>query len=729
MPITYSQTHKAFRLTTRNTLYLFKICNGVPVHLYYGKKRGACVPEGFEVPKINMSFSPYYEKNGDMFSFDTQNLEYSYFGSGDFRATSLRIRNSHGDSVTHFEYVSHNLLRGRVDIPSIPAGRADENTQTLDLKLVDKVTSCELHLYYTVFPDCDIITRYACVTNQGKQDIVIEKFMSACLDLPGKDYEVLTLSGSHVHERSGIERTPVFDGNLSISSRRGASSHQMSPFMAVCQKGTGENRGQVYGLNFVWSGSFLAECEGNQTGTTRVQMGLGTENFTYRLTPEETVWAPEVMLTYSPAGLGTMSRNFHSFINHHIVPEKAKQRRPVLLNSWEAFYFDIDEKIMVDFAAAAADCNMDMVVMDDGWFGSRTNDRAGLGDWYHNPSRFQEGLAPFIDRVKATGVKFGIWIEPEMVNPDSELYRTHPDWVIGCPNRKASLSRNQLVLDLSNPEVRDYLKDSFRKTFGGLPIDYFKWDMNRHISEPASFYLAVADQGSLEYRYMLGVYDLFDWFTREFPDAMIENCSGGGGRYDPAMMYYSTQIWTSDNTSASERTYIQYGSQLVYPASVMSCHVADPHGDLDALDAKFKVAIQGILGYEFNVLKTPEPVKAAIRRQVEQYRSFDHVIQNGIHYRLVSPYESEYSAWYYDLDGEFLLSIVHTDGRRIQGKKKKATKLAIPQADKNALYRDTLSGETYTGQQLRSGIEIGSDFVLDWEGFGGKVWHFVRHKN
>ncbi len=725
MSISFSRKEQTFRLTTKNTLYLFKIVNGVPVHLYYGKKQCSAIPTA--AAERCVAFSPYYEENTDRFSFDTQPLEYSYFGSGDFRATALRIRGAHGDSVTQFGYVSHRILQGRVDMSPIPAGRADEHTQTLDIQLADSVTGCQLHLYYTVFADCDVITRYASVTNRSGDDVVVEKFMSACLDLPGKDYEVLTLSGGHIKERTGLERTPVFDGSLSICSRRGASSHQMSPFMALCAKGADENKGDVYALNFVWSGSFLAECEGDQTHSTRVQMGLGSENFAYRLTPGETVFAPEVMLTYSPAGLGTMSRNFHAFINGHIVPEKAKQRRPVVLNSWEAFYFDIDENVMVDFAAAAADCDMDMVIMDDGWFGDRVHDRAGLGDWYHNPTRFKDGLAPFIDRVKATGVKFGIWIEPEMVNPDSNLYRAHPDWVIGCPGRKASFSRSQLVLDLSNPAVRDYLKAIFRRTFGGLPIDYFKWDMNRHISEPGSFHLAAADQPSLEYRYMLGVYEMFDWFTREFPDAMVENCSGGGGRYDPAMMYYTSQIWTSDNTNAADRVYIQYASQLVYPASVMSCHVSDPHGDLAALDTKFKVAAQGILGYEFNVLNTPADVKAAIRTQVARYRGFDRVIQNGTHYRLASPYQTDYSAWYYQLGDEFVVSVIRTDPARIPGKKKKFARLVIRTADKNAAYRDTLTGKVYTGAQLRDGIAFAdSDFTLDSQGYGGLLWHLVR---
>ena len=725
MPIIYHKSNHLFKLTTANTLYAFELVNGTLVHRYYGKKFGATVPTSADIPGRVVSFSPYRDEDNKAFSFDTLPLEYSYFGSGDFRPTALRIKNANGDSVTCFEYVSHKIRNGRVDLTPIPAGRADDKTQTLDITLRDHVSGCELHLYYTVFYDCDVISRYAAVTNRSGSDVVVEKWMSLCLDLPGDSYELISLGGRHCRERTVYQRTPIGRGNLSIASRRGATSHQMNPFMAVCARDASEDRGEVYGFNLVWSGSFLGECESEQMGSTRIQLGLGSENFSYRLRDGETVFAPEAIMTYSPNGLGAMSRHFHDFINHHIVPEKARERRPVVLNSWEAFYFNINEDIMVDFAAAAADCGMDMVIMDDGWFGARVNDKAGLGDWFVNRNRFPDGLRPFVERVKATGVKFGIWVEPEMVNPDSDLYRAHPDWVISCRGRERSLSRSQMVLDMSNPAVIDYLKASFTETFADVPIDYFKWDMNRHISEPGSPTLAPEDQGSLEYRYLLGVYSLFDWFTKQYPDAMIENCSGGGGRYDPAMMYFTSQIWTSDNTGARDRVLIQYSSQLAYPASVMSCHVSNPKGNLRELDLKYKVAIGGILGYEFNVLNTPDEIKDEIRRQVVQYRTFDRLIQFGTHYRLSSPYETGVSAYYYQLDGEILLSAILTNGSAVIGKKKPIKKLVIRTADKDAVYRDALSGATFSGAQLRAGIEIG-EFDPDDTGYDAKIWHLQK---
>jgi len=728
MPITFTRENKLFKITTKNTLYAFDIVNGKLIHRYYGKKSGAKVSTFADAPGTVVSFAPYRNQDQVFFSVDTQPLEYSYFGSGDFRASALRIRNGAGNAVTEFDYVSHKIRKGRTEIPGIPSARTDEKTQTLDITLRDTATNCELHLYYTVFYDCDVISRYASVTNKSGADVYVEKLMSLTLDLPHSNYDVISLAGRHAYERMVYERTPVFRGNLSLRSRRGASSHHMNPFMAVCDRKADENHGDVFGFNFVYSGSFLNEVEGDMTGKTRVQVGLGDENFRYRLKDGETVFAPEAVMTYSQNGLGTMTRNFHHFINGHIVPEKAKQRRPVVLNSWEAFYFKIDENIMVDFAKAAADCGMDMVVMDDGWFGARVNDKAGLGDWFVNRERFKDGLKPYVERVKKTGVKFGIWVEPEMVNPDSDLFRAHPDWCIRCPERPMSYSRSQYVLDMANPAVVEYLKDSFRETFKDVPIDYFKWDMNRHISEPGSPYLAAEDQGSMEYRYMQGVYSLFKWFEETYPDAMIENCSGGGGRYDLAMMTCSSQIWTSDNTTAKDRIFIQYSSMMAYPASVMSCHVSNPHGNLKELDLKYKVAVNGVLGYEFNVLDTPDEVKNIIKEQVKEYRTFDRVITDGEYYRLSSPYENGVSAYYQQLTEDnrdsILLTAILTP-RKPEGRNKPPKKLVIRTADKDAVYLDTRTGMKVTGEELRKGIDIG-EFEPDNAGYDAKLWHFVK---
>ncbi len=739
MPITYKKEDKLFKLTTKNTLYAFDLVNDVPVHRYYGKKFGAVVKTHKDVEDMVFSFAPYRSEETIRFSHDNQSLEYSYYGNGDFRPAALRIRNGAGNSVTDFRYVSHKIRRGRVNLPNLPFAKATENTETLDLTLRDTVSDCELHLYYTVFYDCDVISRYASVTNRSGGDVVIEKWMSFTLDLTRGDLDMYYLAGNYAYERCFPQRVPVTRANHAIGSRRGASSHQMNPFFAVCDRKADETHGEVYGFNLVYSGGFLGEVEGSyiaahgkraaEEGMTRVQLGLGSEDFRYRLPDGETVFCPEAVMTYSPAGLGIMSRNFHRFVNGHILPEKAKERRPVVLNSWEAFSFDIDEKLMVDFAKEAAACGIDMVVMDDGWFGKRVNDKAGLGDWVENRDRFPEGLGSFVRRVKETGVKFGIWVEPEMVNPGSELFRIHPEWCIQCPDRPMSLSRSQYVLDMANPAVVAYLKESFEKTFRDVPIDYFKWDFNRHISEPGSLYLAAEDQGSMGFRFMQGVYSLLRWFGETFPNAMIETCSGGGGRYDLGMMAYGSQIWTSDNTNPTDRTYIQFSSLIPYPASVMSCHVNRPEGNMKEFDLKYKVAVNGVFGYEFDILTISEEEKEEIRRQVKEYRTFDTVITKGDHYRLSSPYETDLSAYYFQLkeDGgdRILLNAVHTNGRWKQGKKKAPTTLAVRTADGDATYRDELSGLTVSGETLKKGFPMG-EFAPDATGFDAKMWYFVK---
>ncbi len=735
MPISFKRDGSIFKLSTKNTLYVFDVVNGALVNRYYGKKLGANYVTHAEFEDPLLSFAPYRTEETLFFSRDNQTLEYSYYGSGDFRTTPLRIRNRDGNTVTDFLYVSHKIRKGRVEIPNLPQAKADDKTETLDIKLEDKVSGCELHLYYTVFYDCDVISRYASVTNKSGGDVVIEKWMSLMLDIRGRELDILNLAGDYGFERTYPDRTPVTRGNYSIQSRRGGSSHHMNPFIAVCDRKADENRGDVYGFNLVYSGSFLDEVEGSYMdekiyrGLTRIQLGLGDETFSYRLRDGETVFCPEAVMTYSPTGIGTMSRNFHRFVNAHIVPPEAKNLRPVVLNSWEAFYFHIDENIMVDFAKAAKECDIDMVVMDDGWFGKRIDAMAGLGDWYENRERFRDGLRPFIKRVKDTGVKFGIWVEPEMVNPGSELFKIHPEWCIQCPNRHMSLSRSQYVLDFTNPAVIEYLKESFKKTFEGCDIDYFKWDFNRHISEPGSLYLAPEDQGSVEYRYMQGVYSLFNWFRETYPNAMIETCSGGGGRYDLGMMAVSSQIWTSDNTNPRERTYIQYGSLLAYPASVMSCHVNKPNSDMKDFALKYKVAVNGVFGYEFNVLNASSEVKEEIRRQIKEYRTFDDVIVKGDHYRLASPYETGISAYYFQLkEGDsdrILLNAVHTNGKWIRGKKKALKKVILRTADPKATYRDELSGMTVTGAELKKGFDLGA-FEPDGTGFDAKMWYFVK---
>ncbi len=722
MFINFDEAKKRFTITTANTEYIFDVfADRYLHHRYYGKKN----PTELYGNNIIQGFSTFDAEVGPQFSLSDKFSEFSFFDSGDYRCSSIKLRGKNGDCCTYFTYSGYEIFSGRKDIPNMPCARADQETETLAVYLDDELNNCRLTLYYTVFPKTDIISRYFTLENNGDGTVKLEKAMSICLDLEGHDYDMISLYGRHYHERR-VQRHPLFYGNQSVMSRRGMSSHMLNPFIALAESGADEENGSVYGFNFVYSGNFLDEVEVDFIGNTRVGIGLGEENFGYTLESGECFASPEAVMVYSANGLGNMSRKFHKFVINNIVPKDQFEQRPVVINPWEACYFDIDEKIMLNFADEAVKSGVDMLVMDDGWFGGRIDDKRGLGDWFANPNRFPKGLKRFVDKVKAKGLKFGIWIEPEMVNPDSDLYRAHPEWCLVSKGRQASLSRNQLVLDMCNPDVLHYLKETFKKTFDGVGIDYIKWDCNRNLSEVGSPYVPKDRQDEVPFRYMLGVYELFNWFHETYPNIMIENCSGGGGRYDLGMMALSTQIWTSDDTWPDERVRIQFGSQLAYPAYVMSCHVSDPDirrlgfDSEKTMDYKYKTALAGMLGYEMNIIKKDKAFKAKMKEQIEFYRYVENLIKYGELYRLISPYENELelSAYYYaSFDKEnkadrILLSFLQNYGDRASEKylfnkgiaNKKLLKIKV--ADENATYIEYFSKKEYSGKELKDGITL-----------------------
>lgn len=674
-----------------------------PVHLYYGADIKKVEPEY----RPYRAFAPYYDEHGHEYAPDVAMSEFSFFGSGDMRTTALRVRNSGGNSVTLFKYSSYKIFDGREPIDGMPYAEADDNTETLAVTLWDEVTDCELVMYYTVFSECDVISRSFRMTNHGKKSVKIEKAMSLALDLPDWDYDMITLSGGYNYERH-FRRTPVFYGSQSIGSRRGASSHHFNPFIALAAKHANEECGDVYGFNFVYSGCFLDEVEVDCNGTTRVQIGLGNENFGWLLEPGESFESPEAIMTYTHCGIGQMSRNMHAFAKRHIVPKEKSAHRPTVLNTWEASGFDIDENKLLEFARLAPKSGIDMLVMDDGWFSTRDNDDSGLGDWWESRKKFPDGLGGFVRRVKANGIGFGIWIEPEMVNPDSELYRNHPDWIMNVSGREPLVSRNQYVLDMANPNVVQYLKDSFAKTFDGISIDYFKWDMNRNMSGAGSAYLPPDRQDETLFRYMKGVYELMRWFADRYPDTIIEGCSGGGGRYDLGIMKYCPMIWTSDNTWPLDRIPIQFGTSIAYPASEMSCHVSNPDNicyDPRELDFRFRVAMNGILGYELHLPKASDGIRKTIADQIAEYRRYEPLIKDGELYRIHNPVETPYYSFYFT-DAEktrIMLTFIAPEAET------KAVVCKITAADVNAVYTEAKSGKTYSGASLADGIEITPD--------------------
>ena len=738
MAIIFNQKNKMFKLITQHTQYMFKIIGDkYLVHCYYGYKSNSL---DLSCDVLALGFSPEISNTElQRFSLNDAPLEFAYFGTGDYRCTSLKVKGGNGDSCTMFTYVGYEIFEGKRVGDKTPFARAVRDTETLAVFLRDEVTGCLLTLYYTVYPSYDIITRYFTVENQGTDDVKIQKAMPICLDLPGHEYDAITLHGCQAME-CNVQRMPLGYGNYSVGSRRGSTGHNFNPFMAVVSKGTNEENGDVYAFNMIYSGSFLDEIEVDAQGNTRVGVGLGEETFAYTVEKGQSFTTPEAVMLYTQHGLGDMSRKLHSFIRDTIIPREVVEQRPVVINTWEAFYCDINEKLILELADESKSCGMDMVVIDDGWFGERNDDTSSLGDWYPNEIKFPNGLKAIADAIHQKGLKFGIWLEPEMVNPNSELYRKHPDWCLTCKDRTPTLARNQLVLDMTNPEVLEYLKTSIARLLENVDVDYIKWDCNRTPSEAGSRHLPKEQQDEAMYRHQLGVYELFFWLKEKFPKVLLENCSGGGGRYDLGMMAVSTQIWASDNTGAKDRVRIQHGCSLAYPATVMSCHVSAPQyteNKMGNLDYKYKVAIAGMLGYELNILETDDAMKAAFKEQIAFYRQVEELTKYGHLFRLISPYEniSEVSAYYYADEEEkanriFLTYLQNYPYRKrdiswhMELEPQKVFVLKVKAADCTATYKEVLSGREYSGADLIRGIPM----RMSEDGEYGKVMLFEKQE-
>ncbi len=652
MSIRYDDANRVFELDTDNTSYRIGIADdeGFVGHIYYGRKIRSqqCGQflrtwEGPFVPSTN---------NRERCSFlDTFPTEYSGNGIGDYRESCIAVKTITGSRTTDLMYESYDIIDGKPELEGLPASFAgDEMVQTLILHMADKGDGLEVDLLYSVFEREDVITRSVKVRNNGDKDIRLTKVYSACIDMDDEDFEMLTLHGSWARERQ-MERRSIAYGKQSVSSLRGESSHQDHPFMAWMTKGSNQASGDVYGMHFVYSGNFIAQIEKSQFDSIRAVMGIHSEGFEWLLTPGDSFTAPEVVLTYSHSGLGTMTRNLHDFYRGHLIRSKyLHQKRPVLINNWEATYFDFDTDKLLAIAKSAAEHGIEMLVMDDGWFGHRNDDATSLGDWFVNENKIKGGLKHLVDEVNKLGLKFGIWMEPEMISPDSELYRKHPDWAFSVPERTATLSRNQYVLDLSRKEVRDYVYECVYKVISSANIEYVKWDMNRQLTDIGSMEFTGDRQGELTHRYVLGVYELQERLVRDFPDLLLENCSGGGARFDPGMLYYSPQIWCSDDTDAIERLSIQEGTELIYPLSTMGAHVSDcPNhtvGRTTPFMTRVHVALAGTFGYELDITKISDEERMVIPEQVALYHKYNDLVREGDYYRIASYRENGlYDCW------------------------------------------------------------------------------------
>ncbi|HIQ61442.1 MAG TPA: alpha-galactosidase [Candidatus Enterenecus faecium] len=651
--IQFDKQTNTLTLHTAHTSYQMKVDEkGVLLHTYYGKRlRKGDLSRLICHEDRGFSPNPYEAGTDRTYSLDTLPQEYSTCNVGDFRPTSLEADFADGSVAVDWRYVTHHILHGKYTIPGQPSFYDEGLTaETLEMVLKDAHTGLEVTLLYGILEELDLITRAVRVHNGGETPVALTRVMSLCLDFPAGKRDYITLGGAYAREREPV-RAHLTQGTHSVGSVRGTSSHQSNPFVVVCDPDTNEDHGSCWGAALVYSGNHLIEVTGTQFDETRLIMGIHPFHFRWQLEPGDTFHTPEVAMVYSSQGLTDLSQKFHRGIRLNLCRGPWKdERRPILINNWEATYFQFDADKIVSIAQTASKVGVEMMVMDDGWFGKRNDDFAGLGDWNVNERKLPGGLAPLAERINALGMKFGLWVEPEMVNEDSDLYRAHPDWALQIPGRKPTRGRSQLVLDLTRAEVRDYIKDNLRRTLHSANISYIKWDMNRSLTDVWSGGLPAQRQGELYHRYVLGVYEILEMLHQEFPHILIEGCSGGGGRFDCGMLYYSPQFWCSDNTDALDRLRIQYGTSFCYPCSAVGAHVsAVPNhqtGRETPMHTRGVVATGGTFGYELDLNKLSQDDLDEVAGQIAQFKEDWEVVMRGDYYRLTNPFEpGYYQAW------------------------------------------------------------------------------------
>lgn len=708
MSILFYDENKIFHLQTPNTSYIMAAARDrFLAHIYWGKQ--------IHTPQLShallyrlIGFSAVADETEPAYSMDYMNQEFPVGTSTDYRTPALCVLYPDGSRVCDLEYISHRIFAGKPALPGLPAAYVEdeEEADSLEILLEDKKTGLQVFLLYTVYNTMDVITRSVRVENKGDAPVLIEKIMSASVDFDNSDYDMLELSGAWGRERH-IERVQLRSGMQSIGSCRGASSHQLNPFFALAEKHATEDYGHVYGFNFIYSGNFTAGAWVDQIFKTRAFIGLNDYDFSWQLMPGEVFQAPETAMVFSEHGFGQMSRTFHKLYRTRLVRGKYRDSaRPILVNNWEATYFDFNEEKIIGLAKEAANLGMELLVLDDGWFGKRNADNCSLGDWFVNREKLPGGIDGLAEKVNETGLKFGLWLEPEMVSPDSELYRKHPDWCIHVPGRKRTECRCQLILDLSRREVCDYIIDAVNSVLDSANIEYVKWDMNRHMTELGSAALPPERQKEMPHRYMLGLYQVMEAIVSAHPDILFESCSGGGGRFDPGMLYYMPQTWTSDDTDPIERLYIQYGTSMAYPVSSMGAHVsAVPNhqsGRITPLKTRGDVAMSGNFGYELDLTALSQEEKEEIRSQVAYYKKLRAFVQSGGFYRLENPFEGNTAAWMVLSEDKkevfaayFRICAVVNPG---------VARLKLTALDPDAYYQDQETGEKYRGDEL---MEIG----------------------
>lgn len=652
MSINIDSSGRLFTLHTRNTTYQMKADEwGTLLHLYYGLRTDDSDKSYFvQHNDVGFSGNPYEVGMTDRgYSLDTLPQEYSCFGTGDYRVTALRVKSPNGSLTAALRFHSYETLPGKYAIPGLPAVYAQEGAETLVVHLRDQCTGLEAALYYGVLEELDVITRAVRLTNRGGGALELQKAASLNLDWQWGELDRISFYGRHGMEQS-VQRVPVAHGVQSAGSVRGVSSHQYSPFLMLCEPNATETMGQCWGFSLLYSGEFLMEVEKDQLDQTRLVCGIHPDDFAWRLAAGECLWLPEVVMAHSGGGLGGVSRIFHKALREHLCRGVWKdKRRPVLLNSWEAAYFDFTGGQLVDAAREAAELGAELFVVDDGWFGQREDDKSGLGDWAANEKKLGCTLRELGERITDMGIGFGLWLEPEGISENSDLYRQHPGWAVKAPGRAPCLSRSQLVLDFSRKDVQDHIIETVSGLLSEAPISYVKWDMNRAICDKFTQSLPPERQGEFSHRYVLGLYRVLEELTARFPEVLFESCCGGGGRFDAGMLYYTPQIWGSDSTDPIIRLSIQYGASFGSPVSAMGSHVAaspsHQTGRATPLNTRACAAMAGSFGYELDPRKLSEAEKAEIRGQIKTFEDNYDLIHRGEHYRLTGPSHPTCTVW------------------------------------------------------------------------------------
>lgn len=725
MSIIFNEKQQAFYLSTPNTSYVMALTHESNIlnHVYWGVKVNETESLEEYITAVGGAFSAQEAEYGGELSTDGILAEFAYDGSCDLRTPAFKAVKDGFDMLVSPKVQAWRIISGKPELEGLPHTytESDDEADTLEISIEDE-SGIRVKLYYTVFANYDAITRHAVIENIGDAPFSIKKALSMSVDFEDTDFEFMHLHGAWARERH-IERRPLLHGIQSVGSTRGSSSHMHSPFMALVRPQTTERIGDAYGFSLVYSGNFIAGADVSHKEMVRAFMGINPDRFSWLLAPGESFTTPEVVMVYSNEGIGKMSLTYNELYRERLCRGYWRDKaRPVLINNWEGTYFDFTEEKILDIARQGKEMGCELMVLDDGWFGKRDDDNCSLGDWVEHEGKLPDGIESLADKVCDMGLKFGLWFEPEMVSPDSDLHRTHPDWHIHIPGRPASQGRRQWILDLSRKDVQDYVIEAVSAILSKAKISYVKWDMNRNMAELGSAALEAERMGELTHRYMLGLYRVMEELVTRFPEVLFEGCSGGGGRFDAGFIYYMPQFWTSDCSDAVERIKIQYGTGIVFPAITMGAHVsAIPNhqtGRSSSLKMRGDVASMGQFGYELDPASLTQDEKDEIKEQIKFYKSIREVIQFGKSYRLVSPFEGNIAAWNFVSKDEN--TVVFCSYNILTRVSQTGKWIKLCGLEKDAIYKEETTGKLYSGDMLMNkGIRkcFTSDFSSDIQVF------------